>query len=157
MPHTTIRNGRAPAIALLLVPFACVGVMACGSSSSESTSSSPTTTAAAARTTAGTTGTGATASGVATTGTTTTSSPTAESASSSEAARAARHASYRRIAVSYVHCMHRKGINLPQPNAENEINPKGIDTNSQRYKTANSRCVKLVLAAASRKANSSAK
>ncbi|HWX45545.1 MAG TPA: hypothetical protein VNY52_09510 [Solirubrobacteraceae bacterium] len=153
MPHNSIRSRAAASAVLLFVSLACLGLAACGSSSSGPSAGASTATVAAARRTGAT----ATATpGVSKpAGTTTPSSTAAKGAPRSAPENAANHAHYHRILVALVGCMRRYGIHLPEPNAANQVNRKGIDVNGARFKSADERCVNLVLGASSRKAKGS--
>jgi hypothetical protein len=108
---------------LLFISFASLGLAACGGSSHPSSSA-----AAAATTPAAANTTTTTTAPPTTTSRTTPTTPTNATASPQEAQHA-------RL-VTFVSCMRQHGVNVPEPNAENHVNARGINPKNPRVKAA---------------------
>lgn len=114
---------RKTPLALPLVFLACFGLNACGSSSKSS--SSATSAAATTSTTPPATITQTTPS------TTTQTTPSA----TTEAANA------RAKLMTFVTCMRKHGIHMPEPDAHNNINLHGLHVKGHHYQTAGTACL----------------
>lgn len=135
-------GGRATAaLAALGIVLACLGLTACGGSSSAP--SSGTQLKAAASPPTGTTA-AATAPTTATATTATPSASTGAGGASSGAAVARR----RRAAVRVVSCMRRNGVDVPEPGPEGYIALKGSTARSSGFQAAEAKCSHVILEAA---------
>ncbi len=136
MPRITTPKHRRATIALLVVPLACLGLGACGSSSGGSSSSSastpastPTTAEAPATTTATTPAT-TPASTTPTSTTSTTEEPTIRTA--------------KEFSEVY-ECLRHKGIPIPPLKSVKSIGKLKVNTNTPQYKAALATCRQKVL------------
>jgi hypothetical protein len=141
MPRTTLPKHRRATIALLVVPLACLGLGACGSSggssSSASTPASTHTTAEAPATTAATT---PPASTTPTTPTATTPASTTPTTTSTEPSIT----TARQFSEVY-ECLRHNGIALPPLKSVKSIGSLKVNTKTPQYQAALATCRHKVL------------
>jgi hypothetical protein len=121
MPRISLNSRGAATIVVLLVLWsACLGLSACGSSSSGNPTSS-------------------TANAAATTATTAASTPPPTSTSPTTPTEGR----VREIALirTLVACMRQSGIKLPEPDASGQVDTHGINTNGAHYQAVLKRCL----------------
>ncbi len=142
MPRIAIPKHRRATIALLVVPLACLGLGACGSSSGGSSSSASTpasthTTAEAPATTATTTPPASTTPTATTPASTT---PTSTTSTTEEPTiRTAKEFS------EVYECLRHNGIPIPPLKSVKSIGKLKVDTNTPQYKAALATCRTKVL------------
>jgi hypothetical protein len=140
MPHTPthIRKQAPPAVVLLLIMFACIGIGACGNSSSKDT------------TTAGATMTATTAIAR----TTHTPSPPAPASPSGKPRQQSRAhfgtGTFRHALAAFAVCMRHNGVKLPTPDTSGTgpvFSTKGVNTASAAFKAASAKCLSVLRSA----------
>lgn len=131
MPRIT-KNRRPATIALLVVPLACLGLGACGSSSGGSSSSA--STPASTPTTAAATPTTMTSTAP------TTTTPTSTTSTSKEPTITTAH----QFSLVY-ECLRHNGINLPTLKSLKSGGEVKVNTNSPQYKSTLAKCRHEVL------------
>lgn len=119
MPRIGLKENAPAVIASLALPLLCVGLTACGSSSGGSPANASTPAAASA----------------------------AAATTSSAAHKALNDPVRRRAAMQVTKCMHRNGVDVPEPGPSGYITIRGALANSRQFHAATANCRNVIAAA----------